>query len=383
MAAITALVSKYQTKSGSRYRVRISNRRLRGKKTGYDRAGFKTRREAQAYAQEVRERVARQELGDIDLGHSFGELCDKYVEDACPHLNEADQSRRQKQIDRWRAWLGNETLVADISPAKIAKVLRTLTHEPARQAPRGSDPKEIPGKTLSPTTINRYRACLSAVFAFAVKDLHWADHNPVHATRTMKEPGGRTRYLEPDEISRLGKAVDATKGQLPLIFWLALTTGLRQGNILDAKWSALTFLKDGTATLSVPKTKNGEPLVVPIAYPKVVHLLRAAKLKAGGQAETIIQPVVPGKRHHRWRDDWEKALATAEIDDFRFHDLRHCFASYLAMQGLDGLQIADLTGHRSLAMVKRYSHLNPKSRQQNAAAAVMGMNLLQEQEQRA
>ena len=61
---------------------------------------------------------------------------------------------------------------------------------------------------------------------------------------------------------------------------------------------------------------------------------------------------------YAFRTSWEKALKAAEINDFRFHDLRHSCASYLAMDGATLLEIADVLGHKTLAMVKRYSHLS-------------------------
>jgi integrase len=124
------------------------------------------------------------------------------------------------------------------------------------------------------------------------------------------------------------------------------------------------------------KTKNGERHVLHVILPEAARMLREQKLRFGSVSELIIPTDRPGKKHYRWRRSWETALKQAGIEDFRFHDLRHCFASYLARQGHDAIQIADLTGHKSLAMVKRYSHLNPKSRIRNTESALIAMGLL-------
>jgi len=70
------------------------------------------------------------------------------------------------------------------------------------------------------------------------------------------------------------------------------------------------------------------------------------------------------------RDPWKKALTAAQIDDFRFHDLRHSAASYLAMNGASLVEIADILGHKTLSMVKRYSHLS----EAHTASVVSSMN---------
>lgn len=378
MSAVTANISKYRTKSGIRYRVRITNRRLKRVARPFNRAGFRTRREAEDYARSVREKVARLERGEVEFGKTIGELVDRYERDAAGLLNATDRRVRVTQLRWWRDFLGSETALADVSPRRITEGLKALAKKPRASRPRGKrQPFDKQTPRIVPATINRYRAALSAVFAFAIKDLYWIDRNPVHHTRTLRESRGRVRWLEPDELKRLGEAVDAQSGHLPIMFWLALSTGARQGEILSARWSQVSFEKRDEVTISLDKTKSGERRVLPVILPKAVCLLREQKLRFGSSSDLVIPTERPGKKHHRWRKFWVEALKQAEIEDFRFHDLRHCFASYLAMQGHDAIQIADLTGHKSLAMVKRYSHLNPASRQRNAKSALVGMGLLQ------
>jgi integrase len=376
VAAVRANISRYRISAGYRYRVRITNRRLLKTAGKFNRAGFTTRRDAEAYARRIQPVLAQLEAGDVELGHTFGELIEEYEADALPRLNAKDRVARRRQLEWWRDQLGSDTPIATVTPPRISRALAALAKQPPLSAPRGKlQPRKADGRTLSASTVNRYRAGLSAVFTFAVKDLYWIDQNPVHRTRLLREPDGRVRYLEPEEIRRLGECIDRRSGHLQLLFWLAICTGARVNELLTATWRNLTFAADGSAMLRIPTSKNGEPRCLPVTLAKAVTLLKVQRIRFKKTGDLIFPPERRGKKHAAWSTRWREALLEAGIDDFRFHDLRHCFASYCAMDGLDGLQIADLTGHKTLAMVRRYSHLNPRSRLKNAARAVGAMGL--------
>jgi integrase len=107
----------------------------------------------------------------------------------------------------------------------------------------------------------------------------------------------------------------------------------------------------------VRDSKNGEQRTLPLAG-KVLEALRGLKLRGSARSEYVFpQPSgLPGQYEH-FDAHWRGALKAAEIEDMRFHDLRHTTASMLAAQGASLLEIADVLGHKTLAMVKRYSHL--------------------------
>jgi len=375
MKIVTTHIGKYQTGSGSRYRVRITNRRLIQYAHRFNKAGFNTRRAATEYARAIERKIERLERSDVELSSTLGNLIMRYQQEALPFLNPVDQRRRKQQLSWWANYFGKDTALVDITPRKISEGLAALSQKRKEHAPRGKPQKAHESKLISPATVNRYRAALSALFSFGVKDVHWIDRNPVHDTRCATEPRGRIRWLEPNELDRLGQYVDEETGHLPLLFWLALTTGARRGELLAAQWANVKF-EHGYATVTLPTTKNKEPRVLPIALPKVVNLLRAQKVRIGHTSELVFPPERAGERHYRWRISFNNALEKADIQNFRFHDLRHCFASYLAMQGHDTIQIADLLGQKSLSMAQRYSHLNPKARMRNARSAIAGMGLI-------
>jgi integrase len=110
-----------------------------------------------------------------------------------------------------------------------------------------------------------------------------------------------------------------------------------------------------TRLIPLLPNKNGERRSVPLSG-KAFDLLTDLK-KIRQPKATFVFPHKDGTRPVNIRNNWEKAVAKAELNDFRFHDLRHTAASYLAMSGASLLEIAHILGHKKPAMTMRYSHL--------------------------
>ena len=130
----------------------------------------------------------------------------------------------------------------------------------------------------------------------------------------------------------------------------ALTTGARQGELVGLRWQDVDLVSR-TATLH--DTKNRDRRVVHLhgrAGEALREMARTPHISGYLFAGRSGRPSFP-------RVAWEKALEEVGIEDFRFHDLRHTAASYLAMSGATLPELAAFLGHRTLAMVKRYSHL--------------------------
>src|SRR5262249_1774400 len=129
--------------------------------------------------------------------------------------------------------------------------------------------------------------------------------------------------------------------------------GARKMELLTLTWRDVD-LQRGVITLHT--TKNGERRVLPLAGPAMALMRQHAKVR---RPDT--PPVFPrsdGRKPLDIRSVWKTALKHANIVDFRFHDLRHSAASYLAMNGASLAEIAEILGHKTLAMVKRYAHLS-------------------------
>jgi integrase len=190
----------------------------------------------------------------------------------------------------------------------------------------------------------------------ARREWGWVETNPVLNVRRLKEPRGRVRFLDNQERQRILEACKESRSLFlyPIVV-LALSTGMRRGEILGLKWRDVDF---DTKRIVIQETKNGERRAVPLVG-MALHLIDNLKINRGGSIDDFIfhSPKGSGKSCSI-RTAWEFAIKRAGIENFRFHDLRHSTASYLAMNGASLLEIADILGHKTLQMVKRYSHLS-------------------------
>ena len=177
--------------------------------------------------------------------------------------------------------------------------------------------------------------------------------NPSMGIKRLSEPRGRTRFLSDEERLKLLEATENSSSQLHLAVVLSLATGARQSEIWGLCWKDID-LKEGYLTFE--QTKNGDIRKVPVLG-EALNLLRTYhhQHRIVGREELF-----PGriKGHSlNLRKQWVAAIKLAEIEDFRWHDLRHSSASYMVRQGLDLRLVAELLGHRTLQMSMRYSHL--------------------------
>ncbi|MGH8657351.1 MAG: tyrosine-type recombinase/integrase [Gammaproteobacteria bacterium] len=269
---------------------------------------------------------------------TLGEAIERYEQTHLSALRSA-RSRRQ-HLAWWNERLGG-SLLADITPAVITEYRDKLAAGKVRQ-----------GKLRGPGTVNRYLAALSHVLTFAAREWHWIERNPCEQVSILKEPRGRVRYLTDEERERLLAECKAHSDELYLIVLLALATGGRRGEILGLKWHDVD-LKRGHVVFQ--ETKNGERRGLPIRG-QTLELLRAKvrRIDTDLLFPSRKDPAKPINVQHVF----DNALQRAGIGDFRFHDLRHSCASYLAMNGASLAEIAAVLGHRTLEMVKRYSHLS-------------------------
>jgi integrase len=247
----------------------------------------------------------------------------------------------QRHLQFWKQKLGALAL-ADITPALLVRLRNDLLAETTRLK-----------KPRSNATVMRYLASISHAFTVAMKDWQWVTDNPVSKISKPRQARGRERYLSDDERERLLKACRASCNRylLPVVV-LAISTGMRRGEIMNLRWADVD-LKRGIILLTA--TKNDTSRAVPLSGFALALLQDLAKVR---RLDTLL--LFPGTLPQKPVDlkkPWEQAVATAGLLDFRFHDLRHTAASYLAMNGATTMEIAAVLGHKTLQMVKRYSHL--------------------------
>lgn len=206
-------------------------------------------------------------------------------------------------------------------------------------------------KTHAPATTNRLLSCLKHMIAKAV-DWDMATEETlknVRKVKKLKENNKRLRYLNIEEIPIL---LECCTSHLKPIVTVALHTGMRRGEILNLQWHQVD-LRHGFILLD--KTKNGERREIPID-----ETLRTMFNKMPHSIESIyVFTDRDGNPYKRIKTSFGTALKKAEIHNFRFHDIRHTFASHLVMQGVDLTSVKELLGHKSITTTMRYAHLAP------------------------
>ncbi len=285
--------------------------------------------------------------------HTLGELIDRYTRDVLPEKKDKTANDQASQLAWWKARLGAYAL-ADIIPALLAEYRDKLASEPLPLKTPTSEPRY-----RGPATVVRYMAALSHAFTVAVKEWQWLDDSPMRKVTKPKEARGRVRFLSDDERARLLTACkESSSPYLYPVVVLALSTGMRQGEVMGLTWDDID-LNRGRAILH--ETKNGDRRAVHLSGHALEQVKELAKVRRLDTKMLFPEKARAGQKPQKpidLRAPWEKALEKAEIENFHFHDLRHSAASYLAMNGATLAEIAEVLGHKTLAMVKRYSHLS-------------------------
>ena len=295
--------------------------------------------------------------------HTLADAIARYRLEVMPSKPGCARSQPQ-QLDWWEREAGSY-LLADVTPALIGEFRDRLLKSP--KAPRTKDAsKAAPATKRSPATVVRYLALLSHIFTVAIKEWEWVEDNPVRRVRKPKEPRGRVRFLS--DVEREALLASCRTGGSRVLYTvvvLAISTGMRSGELMTLRWEQVYFER-GAITLH--KTKNGDRRNVPLTGLALVLLRDHSRVR-----RIDSKLIFPGENPEKPIDlkkPWAAARLDAGIQDFRFHDLRHCTASYLAMNGATLSEIADVLGHRTLSMVKRYTHIA----ESHSAKVVAAMN---------
>lgn len=314
-------------------------------------ATFASRSQAKIWAQkmEAEIRQGRYFPKQEDKERSFGEFIDRYIERELPKKPKSI-AKQTSQLLWWKKHLSSYFL-CHISPSMLAELRDKLLEEMTYR-----------GKLRSTSTANRYLAALSQALTIAVKEWGWLKENPLLKINRLRENKGRERYLEKEEIIHLLEACRQSKSRyLYGIVVFALATGARRGEILNLKWEDVDFVR---SVATFRDTKNGETRTVPLSHSVLECLEQERKRRI------VFSPkVFPCAEI---RTAWENAVEKANLKELRFHDLRHTAASHLAMNGASTLEIAAILGHKTLSMVKRYSHLS-------VSATALALNRMNEE----
>jgi integrase len=202
------------------------------------------------------------------------------------------------------------------------------------------------GNPISGNTVRLELALMSALYNLAIAEWGTCVFNPVQNVRKPKCNPGRERRLRSHEEKKIQRYLAGKNAELLPIFHLALETAMRQGEILSLKWENIN-LQAGVAHL--PETKNGTWRDVPLSA-KARSILTELNMKPFGNVFSY--------KPSGFKSAWRKCIKTLNIEDFHFHDLRHEAISRLfELDTLNMMEVAAISGHKSLSMLKRYTHL--------------------------
>jgi integrase len=288
------------------------------------------------------EKWARQLESDIDKGSytnlvlaertTFGEVIERYI---------------QEVISKGRGYKEHSYRLKALARHPIAK-LRMTALTPIKVA----DYRDERAKIIAPATVIHELAYFSAIINHARREWGISIVNPIPMVKKPQMPQGRNRILSEEELSRLYAALtprvkNANHWMLPLVKF-ALETAMRRGEILGLRWEYVDVQK---RIAFIPLTKNGESRTVPLSS-GAIELLMALPIDLKGRVFPLTGCQVSAAM--------ERARIKAKLDDWHFHDLRHMAITRLAEKLPNLIELSALSGHKSLAMLKRYYHPNPE-----------------------
>ena len=299
---------------------------------------FDTKAEGEAWARQIE--------GEMDRGvftsraeaeaTTLREALERYAREVVS----GKKSKGEISIVRW--WAGSalgERSMASIRGKDIADTIKI-------KAESGASPK----------TVLIYLATLRHMFNIAAREWGMESlRNPIDLVRKPRLPSGRNRRLVGDEHARLMAAAQAYGGEIgPLITW-AIETAMRRGEIAAMRWE---HLDREARVLLIPETKTGVPREVPLSR-AAMAILEEKSTRCSTPGLTN-QGLIWSLRAESMSQAFKRVCKAAGVEGLTFHDLRHEAASRLSEKKFSPLEVAAITGHKSMQMVKRYSHFRAK-----------------------
>lgn len=289
-------------------------------------------------AQELHDRVKVSLWEQLRLGvkpsRTWKEAVLRWLEETSDKATHQEDIRKLKWLDKY---LGNLTL-----DAVTLEVIDNLKHARLREA----------GKA----TANRYLALVRSILRKSRDEWEWLDKMP--KVKLFKEAEGRERALTPQEANRLLAELPPHLRDMALF---TLHTGLRQSNVLKLEWSCVDLARchawvkagDSKNRKAIPVSLNAQAMEV-LSRQVGKHPLRVFTYKGS--------PIVQVMSHQ-----WKAALVRSGLDDFRWHDLRHTWATWLRQLGTPTHELQRMGGWKTPLMVERYAHIAPDHLSASAA----------------
>ncbi|HDX5341618.1 TPA: site-specific integrase [Citrobacter sedlakii] len=321
-------------------------------------------------AQELHDK-RKAELWRVDR---LGDFPDVTFEEACLRWIEEKSDKKSLDTDKGRMgfWLEHfeGVRLKDITEARIYSAVSRMHNrsnleiwkarvEAARK--KGKPDPVYVAKPVTTSTKAKHLALMKAILRAAERDWKWLEKAPVIKIPTVRNK--RVRWLEKDEAKRL---IDECPEPLKSVVKFALATGLRRSNIINLEWQQIDMQRR-VAWVNPEDSKSNRAIGVALndTACKVLrdqignhHKFVFVHTKAGRRPDGSVTPAVRKMRVDDGRA-WKSACKRAGIEDFRFHDLRHTWASWLIQSGVPLSVLQEMGGWESIEMVRRYAHLAP------------------------
>lgn len=308
--------------------------------------------------------------------------------------SKVDRTKRQRKLtlglfldETYEDWLISNTKTGKARAQLIRAAFPTFLDMPLTEITGWMTEKwrsERLKSGISQSTTNRNITALRGLFSRA-KEWKLVDEHPLSKVKMFQEPSSKVRWLSKAEEHRLRRALDARekrdranriRGNIwrqqrnynllpdlndfgfvdhvkPMVL-LSINTGLRRGEVLSLRWDAVDF-KNELVTVADENSKSGRARHVPLNI-EALTVLKTWRKQTPGE---LVFPGRSGSAITEIKTAWRKLLADAGIDNFRWHDMRHHFASRLVMEGVDLYTVGQLLGHADPKMTGRYAHLAP------------------------
>lgn len=287
---------------------------------------FLTRQDAEKWARSVEIEIHRGTYINKSYAEKtqFKEILQKYLNDVAPQMRSADsQAIRVRKLIRHPI---AEVNMAQLSPKHIA------------------DYRDERLKVNKPNTVIRELAVLSSIINHARREWALNITNPVTMIKKPSSTQGRDRILNDEEFGRLFIELEKISPWYKPLVEFALETAMRRGELMSLLWANVNFEK---SVAFLPITKNGDSRYVPLSM-KAIRIIKSLPRDIEGRVFPLNKGTVSIL--------FLRAVRRAKVEDFHFHDLRHAAITRLSSIFSNPMEIAAISGHKSLSMLKRYTH---------------------------
>jgi integrase len=323
------------------------------------RKSFRKRKNAEAELGKRVSLIAEGRYLDVKKEYKYtgNQLIDNYID--VYRDQPSFKSSKGAIIEHFKNFFAGDILLSSITYKEIERFKTHYKRLPTRR-----------GTLRGPASINRMLACIHHMFE---KALSWdmVEKNPLDGHESLKAKGekSRLRYLTENEIEHL--LDNCTNPYIRDIIIAAINTGMRKEELLSLTWDKG---KDGFIYLE--KTKSQKPREIPI-NDDLDELLKNIRRKNQLRSEYVFCDK-NGKKFSNLHRSFTSSLRRAKIEDFRFHDLRHTFASHFVMRGGSIKALQEILGHATLAMTMKYAHFSQEEKKK-AMNALNGLTTKRKQ----